>query len=150
MVRLHAFLALLVGFAVMVAIALTVTALLRRLAPQWISPDQKLSPVYVLVNLAASFFSAAAGGFVTAWAAAEDNALRDVLALAIVILVLGAISALQTPGGTETRGPERPAFVSRVKTRGRQPIWSQMALLVIAPIGAVAGGLLRLHAKGIL
>ena len=46
MVRLHAFLALLAGFAVMVAIALTVTALLRRLAPQWVEPGQKLAVLH--------------------------------------------------------------------------------------------------------
>ncbi len=135
MVRLHAFLALLAGFGVMVAIALAVAVLLRRLAPQWIAPGQKLSPVYVSVNLASSFFAAVAGGYVTAWTA-EDNSLRSVLGLAIGVLVLGAISALQARFGTQVRS--------------KQPIWYQAALLVISPLGAVAGGLLRLRVAGIL
>jgi hypothetical protein len=129
MVRLHAFLALLAGFAAMVAIGLTVTALLRRFAPQWAEPGRKLSPASVSMNLGLAFFSAAAGGFVTAWTAG-DNALRAVLALAIVVLALGAISTLQA--------------------RKKQPVWYQMVLLILSPLGAVAGGLLRLRVVGIL
>jgi hypothetical protein len=136
MVRVHTFLALLAGFAVMFAIVLAVTALLRRLAPQWVEPAQRPHPAYIFVTLAYSFLAASAGGYVTAWAAA-DNPLQDVLGLAIIVLVLGAISALQVLAP----GAER---------RGRQPVWHQIMLLVISPLGVVAGGLLRLRMVGML
>jgi hypothetical protein len=136
MVRLNAFLALLAGFAVMLALVLVGTAVLRRWAPQWLGPEQRPAPAYVVVNLVQSFFAAAAGGFVTAWAAG-GNALRDVLGLAIVILVLGAISTLQARAGG-------------IDAHRKQPVWYQMMLLVISPLGAVAGGLLRLRVAGIL
>jgi hypothetical protein len=136
MVRLQAFLALLAGFAVMLALVLVGAAVMRRWAPQWSDPEQRPAPAYVVVNLVYSFFAAAAGGFVTAWAAG-GNALRDVLGLAIVILVLGAISALQARGGG-------------IDAHRKQPVWYQMMLLVISALGAVAGGLLRLRVAGTL
>jgi hypothetical protein len=87
------------------------------------------SPGYVVVNLGYSFLGAAAGGYVTAWLAAA-NPLYHVLALGIIVLVLSALSTLQS--------------------RGKQPIWYQLALVAIAPIGVLAGGLLRLRVLGIL
>jgi hypothetical protein len=47
-----------------------------------------------------------------------------------VVLALGAISALQA--------------------RGRQPAWYQLVLLILAPLGVVAGGLVRLRVMGML
>jgi len=48
--------------------------------------------------------------------------------LAIVILILSALSALQL--------------------RGQQPVAYQFALIVLTPIAALAGGLLRMHEAG--
>jgi hypothetical protein len=66
---------------------------------------------------------------VTTWAAA-GNPMIQVLALALVVLLLAALSALQA--------------------KGKQPIWYQLALVAIAPLGVLAGGLLRLRVLGIL
>jgi hypothetical protein len=129
MVTARAFFALLAGFAIMVAVVIVVTALLQRLAPDWVGVASRPRPGYVFVNLGYSFLAAAGGGYVTAWTAGM-NPLPDVLALAVVVLVLGAISALQA--------------------RGRQPAWYQITLLIISPLGVVAGGLMRLRGLGIL
>jgi hypothetical protein len=125
----HAFLALLAGFATMAIAVIAITVLLKRFAPQWVSVQSRPRPGYVLVNLACSFLAAAAGGYVTAWAASQ-NPLSYVLALAVGVLALGAISTLQA--------------------RGKQPAWYQIALLIISPFGILAGGLVRLSVIGIL
>jgi len=128
-VIVHAFLALLAGFATMAIVVIAVTALLKRFAPEWVGVEGRPRPAYVFINLGYSFFAAAAGGCITAWASGESP-LSYVLMLAIIVLVLGAISALQA--------------------RGRQPAWYQVALLIISPLGVLAGGLLRLRMIGIL
>jgi hypothetical protein len=128
-VVLHAFLALLAGFATMALLVIGLTAALARLVPSWVGAEGRPKPAYVFVNLGYSFLASAAGGYVTAWAAV-GNALVQVLALALVVLALGALSALQQ--------------------RGKQPIWYQLSLLAIAPLGVLAGGLLWLRAVGIL
>ena len=141
MVILHAFLALASGFAVTLALVTTLTALITRLVPSWAKTESKpqpgfpavdlrpqpRGPGYAFVNLGSAFLSAAAGGYVTAWAAAA-NPLIHVLAL--VVLALSALSALQS--------------------RGKQPVWYQLALVAITPIGVLAGGLVRLRVLGIL
>ncbi len=129
MVVLHAFLALVSGFATMAALVLVITALLRRLTPGWVGEDGKPKPGYVFVNLGYSFLAAAAGGYVTAWIA-QHNPLIHVLALAITVLLLAALSALQQ--------------------RGKQPVWYMLALVAITPLGVLAGGLVRLRVLGIL
>ncbi len=129
MVILRTFMALLAGFATMAVLVMGVTALLSRLTPGWVGSEGRPGPGYVFVNLGYSFLAAAAGGYVTAWVA-DVNPLPLVLGLAVVVLVMGAISALQA--------------------RGRQPVWYQVALLVISPLGVVAGGLVRLRATGVL
>jgi hypothetical protein len=128
-VILHAFLALVAGFAVMALLVIVLTALLTRLVPSWVAADGKPQPGYVFVNLCYSFLAAAAGGYVTAWAAAA-NPMVHVLALGIVVLALSALSAMQQ--------------------RGKQPVWYQLALVAISPLGVLAGGLLRLRVLGIL
>jgi hypothetical protein len=128
-VILHAFLALAAGFAVMAALAIALTALLERMVPSWSDKSAKPQSGYVFVNLGSSFLAAAAGGYVTAWAAVA-NPLIHVLALGIVVLALAALSALQS--------------------RGKQPIWYQLALVAISPIGVLAGGLVWLRVLGIL
>jgi hypothetical protein len=131
MVVLHAFLALLAGFAVMAALVVLVTAALARFTPDWVDPARSNSPstAYVFVKLGYSFVAAAAGGYVTAWVAA-NNSLYHVLALAIVVLALSALSALQQ--------------------RGKQPVWYALALVGLTPLGILAGGLVRLRVLGIL
>ena len=129
MVILHAFLALLAGFATMVLLVIAITALLTRLTSEWVGQEAKPRAGYVAVNLGYSFLAAAAGGYVTAWAAVA-NPLIHVLALALVVLLLAALSAMQS--------------------RGKQPIWYALALVAISPIGVLAGGLVRLRVLGIL
>jgi hypothetical protein len=126
---LHAFLALLAGFAVMAALVALVTAALARFTPDWVGATGSPRPAYVFVNFGYTFVAAAAGGYVTAWVAG-DNPLYHVLALAIVVLALSALSALQQ--------------------KGKQPVWYAMALVGIAPLGVLAGGLVRLRVLGVL
>jgi hypothetical protein len=128
-VTLHAFLALLAGYATMAVLVIAITALLTRLTPSWVGEQGRPSPGYVFVNLGYSFLAAAAGGYVTAYVAVA-NPLYHVLVLGVIVLALAALSALQS--------------------RGKQPIWYQLALLAIAPLGVMAGGLLRLRVLGIL
>jgi hypothetical protein len=128
-VILHAFFALTAGFAVMALLVIAMTALLTRMVPSWTDAEGRPQPGYVFVNLGYSFLAAAAGGYVTAWVAAA-NPLIHVLALGLVVLALAALSALQS--------------------RGKQPIWYQLALVAISPLGVLAGGLARLRMLGIL
>src|SRR5580698_4792556 len=128
-VILHAFLALAAGFAAMAALVIVITALLTRLTPSWVGEQGKPHFDYVIVNLGYSFLAAEVGGYVTAWVAAA-NPLVHVLVLGIIVLALSAMSALQS--------------------KGKQPIWYQLSLVAISPLGALAGGLLRLRVLGIL
>jgi len=128
-VILRAFLALLAGFATMAAIVIAVTAIFGRLTPDWVGAEGKPDAGYVFVNLGYSFLAAAAGGYVTAWIAAA-NPMANILGLAVVVLAVGAVSALQA--------------------RGKQPVFYVIALLVMSPLGVVAGGLVRLRVMGIL
>jgi hypothetical protein len=129
LVILHAFLALTAGFAVMAMLVIGMTALLTRMVPSWTGAEGRPEPGYVFVNLGYSFLAAAAGGYVTAWVAAA-NPLIHVLALGLVVLALAALSGMQS--------------------RGKQPIWYQLALVAITPLGVLAGGLVRLRVLGIL
>ena len=129
MVILSAFLALLAGFATMALLVAIVTALLSRLTPSWVGTQSKPQLGYVFVNLGYSFLAAAAGGYVTAWAA-QANPLIHVLALALAVLALAALSALQQ--------------------RGQQPVGYLLALVALSPVGVLAGGLVRLRVIGVL
>jgi hypothetical protein len=128
-VVLQAFLALAAGFATMAILITIVTVLLQRLAPGWTDSTSSPKPGYIFVNLGCTFLSAAAGGFVTA-VVAKHNPLVHVLALAIAVLLLAALSALQQ--------------------RGKLPVWYLLSLVAISPIGAFAGGLIRLRSLGVL
>lgn len=129
MVAVHAFLALLAGFATMALAVIILTALFARLAPGWVGTEGNPTLSYAWVNLGYSFLAAAAGGYITAWASAE-NPLIHVLVLGIVVLAMGALSALQS--------------------RGKQPVWYALSLVALMPLGVLAGGLLRLRVLGIL
>ena len=129
MVILNSFRALAAGFAVIAVLMFLMTALLTYVVPSWASAEGRPQPGYVFVNLGYSFLAAAAGGYVTSWIA-QANPLVHVLVLGIVMLALAALSALQS--------------------RGKQPIWYQLALVAITPLGVLAGGLVRLRVLGIL
>jgi len=129
MVVLHAFLALLSGFATMAALVAVITVLLQKLTPGWVGETGKPRTGYIFVNLGYSFLAAAAGGYVTAWIA-RHNPLFHVLALAITVLLLAALSALQQ--------------------RGQQPIGYMLSLVALTPLGVLAGGIIRLRVMGIL
>jgi hypothetical protein len=128
MVVLRAFLALVAGFATMALLVAVMTALLRKITPEWVGTEAKPNPGYVFVNLGYSFLAAAAGGSVTA-SLAEANPLIHALALAIAVLLLAALSALQQ--------------------RGQQPTWYLLALVALTPVGVLAGGFIRLRVMGI-
>jgi hypothetical protein len=128
-VTLHAFLALAAGFLTMALLVAVLTALLVRLTPSWMGEEGKPQPGYIFVNLGYSFLAAAAGGYVTALLAVA-NPLYHVLALGIIVLALAGLSALQA--------------------RGKQPVWYQLALVALTPVGVLAGGLVRLRVMGIL
>jgi hypothetical protein len=121
--------ALAAGFAVMVALVMGLAALVARFVPSWTGAEATPQASYVFVNLGSSFLASAAGGYMTAWVAAA-NPLIHVLALGIIVLALAALSALQS--------------------KGKQPVWVQLAQVAISPIGVLAGGLVRLRVVGIL
>jgi hypothetical protein len=129
MVMLHAFLSLAAGFAAVVLVVLALRGLMQLLAPSFARIEARPGVSYTVVNLGASFLAGAAGGYITAWLGAA-NPLVHVLALGLIILALAALSALQA--------------------RGQQPVWYHLAQVAIAPLGVLAGGLLRLRVLGIL
>ena len=129
MVTLHAFVVLLAGFATMALIVTVVTVLLQRFTPNWANSTVSPKPGYTFVNLGCTFVAAGAGGYVTAWIA-QHNPLIHVLALAMTVLLLSALSALQQ--------------------RGKLPVWYLLALVAISPVGAFVGGLIRLRVLGVL
>lgn len=128
MVVLHAFFALAAGFATTAILVTLMAVLLQRLVPDWTDTSGPPTAGYTFVNLGWTFVAAGAGGYITAWTA-ENNPLVHVLALAISVLLLAALSALQQ--------------------RGKLPIWYLLALVAITPIGAFVGGLLRIRVLGV-
>ena len=128
MVILRAFVALFAGFLSMAVIVGVVTAVLMKRVPEWVGAKGSPRAGYVFVNLGYSIIAAIVGGYVTAWMA-QSNPLIHTLALALIVLLLSALSALQQ--------------------RGMQPIWYQLLLVAIPPVGVFFGGLLRLKQMGI-
>lgn len=129
MVAFHAFLALAAGFLTIAVLIASLTALLRKLTPGWVHEPAKPQPGYIFVNLASSLLAAAAGGYVMAWLA-DRNPLYHVLVLGIIVLAFAALSAMQA--------------------KGMQPVWYQLMLVALSPLGVLAGGLVRLRVLGIL
>ena len=125
---LRALEALVGGFALMTVLVTLAESLIARFVPEWAGKATRWQAGALLVHLGVSFLASAAGGYVTAWTGA-DSPLRDVLVLGIAVLVLGALSALQT--------------------RGSRPILHDFLLIAVAPIGVVAGGLVRLRVLGL-
>lgn len=129
MIMLRAFLALSAGFVVVMLVQALGTFLLRRVIPTWAAIEQKPGIGYTLANSGILFLSAALGGFVTARLAAA-NPLIHTLALALIILLLSAMTAMQS--------------------RGKQPIWYLLLMVSLAPVGVFAGGVVWLRMTGIL
>ena len=129
MVALHAFLALAAGFAAVMLVVLGFHGFSRWLAPSFADDSVRPDLSYTVVNLGVSLLAGAAGGYATAWAAAA-NPLIHVLALALIVLALAALSTLQS--------------------RGKQPVWYQLAQVAVSPVGVLAGGLVRLRVLGVL
>jgi hypothetical protein len=129
MVMFGAFFALLAGLATIAVLSVLMTLLLRRLVPSWAASQAKPASGAVVVQLGSGFLIATAGGYTTSLAA-RANPLLHVLALGIAVLALAALSALQQ--------------------KGSQPVWFQLAQLIVSPIGVLAGGLLHLRILGIL
>lgn len=123
----RSFLAILAGFATMAVLVTLATLSITKSFPRLIGDQAHPRRRYLLLNLAYSAAFAIAGGYLTAMIAKADP-LRNVLMLAIVVLMISALSAMQL--------------------RGQQPLVYQFALIVIMPIAALAGGLLRMHAAG--
>jgi hypothetical protein len=128
MLILRAFFALLAGFATMAVLIGVATAALVKFVPEWVGKPGHPRAGYINVNIGYSFAAAMLGGYVTAWVAAA-NPLIHVLALAMIVLLLSALSALQQ--------------------RGQQPIWYQLAMVAITPAGVFLGGMIRLKVTGI-
>ena len=123
----RSFLAILAGFATMAVLVTLATLSITKSFPRLIGDQAHPRRRYLLLNLAYSAAFAIAGGYLTAMIAKADP-LRNVLMLAIVVLMISALSAMQL--------------------RGQQPLVYQFALIVIMPIAALAVGLLRMHAAG--
>jgi hypothetical protein len=128
-VILSTFLSLAAGFIVTLLLSFGLLALAARLVPSWADEAGKRLPSYAFVQLGLSFLAAVPGGYVTAWVA-QANPLIQVLALGIVVLAVGALSALQS--------------------KGKAPVWLLLAQVAISPLGVLAGGLARLRVLGIL
>jgi hypothetical protein len=128
-VILHTFLTLLAGFLTIAALVAGFDALLKRVIPG--GANAKNQPAAMLANLCSTLLATAAGGYVTIWAAwAQGNPLVEVLVLAIVVLAISALSALQS--------------------RGLQPVWYQLTMVALAPLGVLAGAVIKLKIGGIL
>lgn len=140
MIVLHTFLTLAAGFAAM-AMMLALATLLARVLGWQSAPRHQAAPTHQAAprpghdrpialawNLGSTLLAALVGGYVTA-TLAHLNPLIHALALALIVLLLGALSALQT--------------------RGQAPIWYALLLLALAPCAVVLGGMLRLWQLGI-
>lgn len=129
---LHSFLAISGGFLVIALLVAIATFVEKLMTPKTTDEvDETLRPrrLDLLLNLGYSVLFAATGGYVTAWIARE-NPLVHTLALAMVVLLLSALSALQL--------------------KGKQPVGYQLALTALTPLAVLSGGLLRLKQLGLL
>lgn len=114
--------AVLAGYAAMSALVVATTAALTKLWPSSAKEDQP-TPTYTAINLTYSGLFAATGGYVTS-ALARRSQLGHALALAALVLVLGAIYSIQSSGG-------------------KQPGWYLVLLPILSAGGVTAGGYIR-------
>lgn len=123
------FVAMLAGVVITVGVVSAVSVLLPRLAPARAESDGSPRRPLLVVYVCVSFLAASVGGYVASWIA-TDNPLNTALALAIVMLVLGGVGTLES--------------------RQKYPMWYLILLLIVTPIGVVAGGFIRVKVLGAL
>ncbi len=118
----RSFLAILAGFATMAVLVTLATMAITRSLPRMIGEPDRPRRRYLLLNLTYSAAFAVSGGYVTAIVAKADP-LRNVLMLAIVILLLSALSALATSRQAASLIPARPDrhYAGRRARRGLAP-----------------------------
>ncbi len=126
---LYSFLAIGGGFLTIALLIAIASLAEKRLAPAPASESSQPRRLHLWMNIILSAVSAAAGGYVTTWIARE-NPLVHTLALALVVLLLSALSALQL--------------------KGKQPVAYQLTLTALTPLAVLGGGLLRLKQIGLL
>ncbi len=124
----HSFLAILAGFITIVGLMGIVTALLKHFARNLTRDDAPPDPFIMAVNVAIALICSLLGGYVTA-RYAQNNPLVHSLMLALAVLLLSALSALQM--------------------KGKQPVYYLLVLTTIPPLAVLCGGLLRLHQVGL-
>lgn len=124
----HSFLAILAGFVTIVGLMGIATALLKRFAPRLTRDDAPPDPFIMAVNVGIGLLCSLLGGYVTA-RYSQGNPLVHALMLALAVLLLSALSALQM--------------------KGRQPVYYLMVLTIIPPLAVLCGGLLRLRQMGL-
>jgi len=120
--------ALLAGFATNLLLAFAFTKLMARNAAGRAGMQRGVSAGRAAVDLGAAFVAGVTGGYVAGWIA-HDDPMGGTLALAMVVLVMGAVSVLER--------------------RGKQPLGFQLAMVALSPVGVLAGGLLRLKVLGL-
>jgi peptidoglycan/LPS O-acetylase OafA/YrhL len=114
------------GFLAAALVLALAALLIRWLAPQMLPKPQE--PVILLANAATSLLAGLAGGYVTA-AVADARPLEHALALALIVLLLAALAAIET--------------------RGRFPLLYQTAVVAATPLAVLAGAILRLRLAGL-
>jgi hypothetical protein len=124
----HSFLAILSGFIAIIGLTGIATVLLKHFTPALVRDDAPLDPFAQAINVGLSLVFSVLGGYVTA-RFAQSKPLVHALMLAIVVLLLGAISALQM--------------------KNRQPTYYLLVLTAIPPLAVLAGGILRLNQIGL-
>ena len=125
---LHSFFVILAGFAVIAVLLSAATLLVRRFAPEIMRDDAPLDLFAMSINVGLGLVFSIVGGYVTALLSHHNNPLAHALVLALVVLVLSAVSAMQL--------------------RGKQPIFYLLSLTVFPPLAVLSGGLLRLYQLG--
>ena len=123
----RSFLSIAAGFVTMAVLVATATFVMQRMVPDFAGEKTKPRFTYLALNLIYSMAFAAAGGYVTTWLA-PANGIIHALMLALVVLVLSALTAMQM--------------------RGRQPVSYQLALTALTPMAVLCGGLGRLYQTG--
>jgi len=124
----RSFLAILAGFITIVGLMGIATALFKRIAPNLTRDDAPPDPFAMAVNVAVGLVCSILGGYVTA-RYAQGSLLAHALMLALAVLLLEGLSALQM--------------------KGRQPIYYSLILTVIPPLAVLCGAFLRLHQLGL-
>lgn len=129
MMLLRTFYALAAGFVVVLGLQAAAMLILRRRAPSWAGTQARPGAAYTLAHGGILLLASAAGGWVTAQLS-QANPLIHALDLALVMLLIAALTAMQS--------------------RGRQPAWYLLLMLPVAPLGIFAGGVIFLRWAGLL